>query len=113
MKLIEERIGDIAVVTVNVDRATLAEADEFKSSLSDTIDDGIKKIVVDLSSCEFLDSTFLGVLVSTLKKTVRQNGDLKLIGFQPAVRSMFELTRMYRVFDSFSNIDDAVKSFSN
>lgn len=113
MRIIDERIGDIAVVTVKVERATLQVADEFKTKLAAIIDEGFKKVVVDLSDCEFLDSTFLGVLVSTLKKTVRQNGDLKLIGFQPAVRSMFELTRMYRVFDSFANIEDAVKTFTN
>lgn len=112
MDFIDERIGDIAVVAVQVDRATIKEADDFKSKLSEIIDDGFNKLVIDLSQCEFIDSTFLGVLVSTLKRAVRQKGDLKLIGFQPAVRSMFELTRMYRVFDSFSNVDDAVQSFN-
>jgi len=34
-----------------------------------------------------------------------------LVGFQPAVHSMFELTRMYRVFESFKSADDAVQSF--
>ena len=38
-------------------------------------------------------------------------GDVKLVGFQPAVNSMFELTRMYRVFDSFKSINEAVQSY--
>ena len=71
-----------------------------------------KKIVVDLSSCEFIDSTFLGSLVVSLKKLTGLGGDLRLVGFQPAVHSMFELTRMYRVFESFKSADEAVQSFN-
>ena len=67
--------------------------------------------MVDLSTCEFIDSTFLGSLVVSLKKLTGLGGDLRLVGFQPAVHSMFELTRMYRVFESFKSADDAVQSF--
>jgi len=37
---------------------------------------------------------------------------LRLVGFQPAVHSMFELTRMYRVFESFKSKEEAITSFS-
>ena len=80
--------------------------------LVNDIQRGFKKIVVDLSSCEFIDSTFLGSLVVSLKKLTGLGGDLRLVGFQPAVHSMFELTRMYRVFESFKSIDEAVQSFN-
>ncbi len=79
--------------------------------LLNDIQRGFKKIVVDLSSCEFIDSTFLGSLVVSLKKLTGLGGDLRLVGFQPAVHSMFELTRMYRVFESFKSSDEAVESF--
>jgi anti-anti-sigma factor len=72
---------------------------------------GWRKIIVDLSECEFIDSTFLGALVVSLKKVTGLGGDLRLVGFQPAVHSMFELTRMYRVFESFKTKDEALKSF--
>ena len=62
--------------------------------------------------CEFIDSTFLGALVVSLKKITALSGDLRLVGFQPAVHSMFELTRMYRVFESFKTKDEAIRSFS-
>jgi anti-anti-sigma factor len=68
-------------------------------------------LIVDLSQCEFIDSTFLGALVVTLKKITQQSGDLKLVGFQPAVQSMFELTRMYRIFEAFTNKNEAINSF--
>ena len=67
--------------------------------------------MVDLSTCEFIDSSFLGALVVSLKKVTAMGGDLRLVGFQPAVHSMLELTRMHRVFESFPTKEAAIKSF--
>lgn len=111
--IIEERIGDVIVEIINVERASVKEAEELKAKLIDAIDDGYKKIIIDLSECDFVDSSFLGVLVNSLKKVVKLEGDLKLIGFRPAVRAMFELTRLFRVFESFSNLQEAVKSYTH
>lgn len=112
MGIVEERIGDILVEIVNLERASLNEADEFKSMLQKRINEGYYKIIIDISECEFIDSSFLGVLVGTLKKVAKQGGDLKLVGFKPPVHAMFQLTRMFRVFDTFTELQDAVKSFS-
>jgi anti-anti-sigma factor len=111
MDFTKETYSDIVIENVNLTRATLKEAEEFKQTLAKDIADGWRKIIVDLSECEFIDSTFLGALVVSLKKVTTLGGDLRLIGFQPAVHSMFELTRMYRVFESYPNKEEAVKSF--
>jgi anti-anti-sigma factor len=108
---VKEEVGDIVVEKVNLTRATLKEAEDFKKTLVRDIESGKKRIVVDLADCEFIDSTFLGALVVSLKKITALGGDLKLVGFQPNVRSMFELTRMYRVFESFETKEEAVASF--
>jgi anti-anti-sigma factor len=111
MDFTKEKYGEVLVEVVNLTRATLKEAEEFKLTLSQDIEEGDKKIVVDISQCEFIDSTFLGALVVSLKKINGLGGDLKLVGFQPAVHSMFELTRMYRVFESYKTKEEAVQSF--
>lgn len=111
MDYLQEIHEDVVVQFVDLTRATLKEADEFKYTLSKNIEQGYRKIVVDLSECEFIDSTFLGALVVSLKKVTTMGGDLRLVGFQPAVHSMMELTRMHRVFESFPTKEDAVRSF--
>ncbi len=111
MFFIKEEHNDVIVEIVDLNRATLSEADEFKQRLAENIENGYKKIIVDLTDCEFIDSTFLGALVISLKKVTSLGGDLRLVGFQPAVHSMFELTRMYRVFETFSTKEDAILSF--
>jgi anti-anti-sigma factor len=111
MDFIREVHGDVLVEIVNISRATLKEAEQFKQTLTEDVNEGWRKIVVDLTDCEFIDSTFLGALVVTLKKITTLGGDLRLVGFQPAVHTMFELTRMYRVFEAFEQKEEAINSF--
>jgi anti-anti-sigma factor len=113
MSIIEEVIDDILIEIVNLDRATLLEAEELKKQINEKITKGYVKVIIDLTSVEFIDSTFLGVIVNTLKKVAKAGGDLKLVGFKPNVRAMFELTRLFRVFESYSELQDAIKSFHN
>lgn len=111
MEIVEQRYGNVLVEIVDVDRATLTEAGVLRELLKKGIEEGLKKVVVDISKCEFIDSTFLGVLVNALKRVAKEKGDIKLVGFKPGVRSMFELTRLFRVFDTYATLDEAVKSF--
>lgn len=111
MGIIEEVIDDVIVEIINLDRATLREAEDLKDKVISKINAGFNKIIIDLSAVEFIDSTFLGVIVGTLKKAVKQGGDLKLVGFKPPVRAMFELTRLFRVFETYSELQEAIRSF--
>ena len=80
MESIERKNENYAVVfNVNLIRATLNEATEFKNYLAETIRDSEKDIIVNLSACEHLDSTFLGVLVSGYKRLKSQNRSLVII----------------------------------
>ena len=111
MDYIRSEKKGVILLKVNLVRATLKEADEFKNILKKDIDSGQKKLVIDLSYCEFIDSTFLGTIVISLKKVTAVGGDIKLVGFKPAVRSMFELTRISKVFETFESTDEALSSF--
>jgi len=102
---------DILIVTVNEQRATVDISSKLKEELIKKIDEGHPNILVDLSASDFVDSSFLGALVAGLKKATMKSGDLKIVGLQPPVRAMFELTRLYRIFDIFDGQDEAVSSF--
>lgn len=104
-------VQDVNVVTIKERRATVDFSAELKEDLIHKIEDENKNAIIDLSACEFVDSSFLGTLVAGLKKATMKNGDLKIVGLQAPVRAMFELTRLYRIFDIFESVDDALKSF--
>lgn len=106
-----EKEDDILVVTIIAKRATVEFSGALKEALIKQIEEGARNVVLDLSQTEFIDSSFLGTLVAGLKKATMMNGDLKLVGLRETVKSIFELTRLYRIFDIFDNKDAALKSF--
>ncbi|MBA4406731.1 hypothetical protein C0389_05600 [bacterium] len=107
-----EKISDVAIVHVYLNRATLAKAVLFKDFVSEIVTSGISKIVVDLSICEYIDSTFLGAMVAVLKKTNSMNGDLRLVYNKEMPSLVFVLTRMDKVFKVFPGLDEAIESFT-
>ncbi len=68
----------IAIERVDVLRATFNEAQEINHNLLDDISD-YKKIIVDLTSCDYIDSTFFGAMVSAYRKIKAKGGSIALI----------------------------------
>ncbi len=112
MNFIENKVGDVFILEVNLPRTSIYAANEFKESLNKIIDDGEKKLIVDFSKCDFVDSTFLGVLVIGLKKLTPAGGGLRLVITHPNVKSSLELTRMDKIFKIFGDLDTAINSYS-
>lgn len=75
------------------------EADEFREKLTYLINKGEKNFVLNFSKCTFIDSTGLGVLVSTYKKCKQLNGSFKLQSINQQVMRIFSLTRLDKVFE--------------
>ena len=67
-----------------------------------------KKIVVDLEKVTYIDSSGLATLVEMLKKTKVQGGSLGLAGLSDKVRSLFEITKLDKLFLISGNQDEAV-----
>jgi anti-sigma B factor antagonist len=57
-----------------------------------------KKIVLDLSSVDYIDSSGLGALVSVYMAANRAKVDLELANPKPRVRELFKLTKLADVF---------------
>jgi len=114
MESIERKIENYAVVfNVNLIRATLNEAVEFKDYLAETMQDSDKDIIVNLSACEHLDSTFLGVLVSGYKKLKSQNRSLVII--EPVDQSSIFLTlnSIGKIFPLYTSVKVALEDIEN
>lgn len=107
-----EKYEDVAVVHVFLNRATLAKAVKFKEFVTEVINEGTNKFVIDLSICEYLDSTFLGAMVALLKKVNSMNGDLRLVYNKDMPSLVFVITRMDKVFKIFNQLDEALASFN-
>ncbi len=106
-----EAKGDIMVIYVREERLDAHNSDELKSEMQRLFAEGNKNILVDLKDVRFIDSSGLGALVSGFKNAISHQGNLKLSTLQPQVKSMFELTRLHRVFEIFASSSEALESF--
>lgn len=108
---IEERDG-VVIIDVKEERLDAHNSGEFKTQMLNFFEEGKSNLIVDMAGVRFVDSSGLGALVSGYKNASARNGNLKLCGLQSQVKSMFELTRLHRVFEIFPTADEAVASFS-
>jgi anti-sigma B factor antagonist len=58
----------------------------------------------------FIDSTGLGVLISLMRNLREQNRQLRIVGLNAEVRSIFEITRLFRVFDLADSVEKAIQN---
>ncbi|MDD4180732.1 MAG: STAS domain-containing protein [Victivallaceae bacterium] len=70
-----------------------------------------RNFAVDCTKMEYLDSTGLGAMVFCMKSSNEYGGALRLANLTPKVQMIFEITRAYRVFDIYDNLDAAVAAF--
>jgi anti-sigma B factor antagonist len=110
MELTVEKIGDVAVVQVHGEHLDASVADEFRRDMTPLIE-ADPRMVLDMSRMQFLDSAGLGALLSCLRRLSAEEGDLKLCGLTRPVRSVFEISRMHRIFDIYDTRDEALRAF--
>jgi anti-anti-sigma factor len=106
-----EIIGDVLIENVNLSRATFKEAGLFKERLVLDVLKQNLKIIIDLSRCEYIDSTFLGSLVVILKMVAERGGEIKYVIPKPSALYLFKITGLYGVLNLYRNKSEAVESF--
>jgi anti-sigma B factor antagonist len=112
MNLLIEQKGTVVLLTVQEERLDAHNSGDLKAQMLKLFEEGSNDLVIDLQTVRFIDSSGLGALVSGFKNASSRNGSLKLAGLQLQVKSMFELTRLHRVFEIFTDTDEALGSFS-
>ena len=108
----EKKVGEILVVEVLDQRLDARVALEFKQQMHHLISQGNHSIVIALNRVDFIDSSGLGAIVSSLK-TLGRGGDMAIAGTREAVRCLFKLTRMDKVFRMYNTTEEAVSDFHN
>ena len=101
MEAIERNILEgIAVEKINFVRATMNEAFKIKNNLTeDSLD--YSKIIVDLSCCDYIDSTFLGALIYSFRNITSRKAIMVLVIGETQLSKSFiykEILKMFRVY---------------
>jgi anti-sigma B factor antagonist len=112
MEIDERTVGDVVVLDIK-GRVQLGEGDEMlKDKVNSLLNQGRKKIVLNLADVPYIDSAGLGEVVRTFTTVSRQGGSLKLLNLTKRITDLLAITKLLTVFDTYDSEQEAVQSFS-
>jgi anti-sigma B factor antagonist len=103
--------GHIIVVDLS-GRIILGEGSALlRKTVRDLLEEKRQHIVLNLGDVDYIDSSGIGELVSAYTAVRNRGGDLKLLNLTKKVRDLIQLTKLYTVFEVFTDEPTAVSSF--
>jgi anti-sigma B factor antagonist len=103
--------GQVTVVDLG-GRIVLGDGSALlRKTIRGLLEDQRRWILLNLADVDYIDSSGIGELVSGYSAVKNQGGELKLLHLTKKVRDILQITRLYTVFDVFSDEPTAVGSF--
>src|SRR5436305_747270 len=103
--------GPVVVMQVP-EQLTGGEAHLFMQELAPLLESNRPRIVLECSQVHSVDSAGVETLLRALEEVLKRDGDLKLAALSPEAEVFLELMRVARVFETFPNSEEAVRSFN-
>lgn len=111
MKMTDREINNIVVLEPKGKIMGGPDASLLHDKLYELIESDKKRIVIDLSGVEWMNSTGLGILISSYTTLRNHNGELKLANITDKIHSLLTITKLITVFDAHDSVDEAIASF--
>jgi anti-sigma B factor antagonist len=109
LKIDARAAGEGTAVLALVGEVDVATAAQVRQAALKLISDGTRRLIIDLSGTEYLDSSGLGTLVGLLKRIREAGGEMPIAGAQPRVERVFEITGLTQVFRLYDDVDKALE----
>lgn len=111
MNIKEKVENGIAILILKGDLIGEPETTDLREKIHSLIGDKVKKVVMDLSGVNYVNSSGLGTLIAALTTVRNAGGDLRLARVGEKVQSLFIVTQLVKVFETYESVDRAVSSF--
>jgi anti-sigma B factor antagonist len=111
MKLSDRRENEITILELKGNIMGDQDGTLFYDKLQDLIKQNRKKVLLDLSKVDWINSRGLGILISGLTTMRHHDGELKLAAVAEKVKSLLTLTRLITAFESYDTVEEAIGSF--
>lgn len=109
MELRHKTVGELGVIEIE-GRLDASNATQLKDLVTNWPGKE-RRFVLDLSGMDFIDSTGLGSIVACLKSVTRKGGEIRIAALQAKPRMVFEITRVYKIFEIYDGVEAAIESF--
>jgi anti-sigma B factor antagonist len=103
-------VGPVTVVAPHGD-VDMAVAEAVRARLTQLIDRGRARLVLDLAAVMYIDSSGLGAVVAATKHARAAGGDIKVCALEQDVRSLFEMTHLHKLLAIHATRQDAIAAW--
>ncbi|MBN2103926.1 STAS domain-containing protein [bacterium] len=111
MKIELKEIDDVSIMAVKGKLMGGPETISVHEQVKSLIEQGRKKVVIDLSHVAWMNSSGLGTMMGCLTSLKSAGGDLKLAGVTEKVKSLFMITKLITIFETYDTADEAAAAF--
>ena len=103
--------GKVTVVDLS-GRITLGDGSALlRKTVRGLLEDQRMQILLNLADVDYIDSSGIGELVSGFTAVKSRNGNLKLLHLTKKVRDLLQITKLFTVFDVYTDEGTALRSF--
>lgn len=107
----ERQAGDVTILDLE-GKVTIGEGSvALRSAIRRLLGEGKKKILLNLGSVGYIDSSGIGELVSSFTAVNKEGGSLKLLNLTQKIQDLLAITKLLTVFDTFDDEASALASF--
>ena len=107
----ERQAGDVTILDLE-GKITIGEGSvSLRSAIRRLIEEGKKKILLNLAGVGYVDSSGIGELVSSYTTINREGGQLKLLKLTQKIKDLLTITKLLTVFDVYDDEAQALNSF--
>ena len=111
MQIEQRPSGDVIILDLK-GKLVIGSGDELlKDKINSLVQQGHKKLVLNLADVPYVDSAGLGAIVRSYTTVSRENGSLKLLSLTHRIKDLLAITKLLTVFDTYESEADAVASF--
>ena len=111
MQIEQRPSGDVIILDLK-GKLVIGSGDELlKDKINSLVQQGHKKLVLNLGDVPYVDSAGLGAIVRSYTTVSRENGSLKLLSLTHRIKDLLAITKLLTVFDTYESEADAVASF--
>ncbi|HTM16437.1 MAG TPA: STAS domain-containing protein [Terracidiphilus sp.] len=112
LKMGTRQVNGITIVDLS-GQITLGDASAaLRTEILDQVNNGFKKILVNLAEVTYIDSAGLGELTGSFTSVKNRGGQLKLLNLTKRVHDLMQITKLYTVFDVYDDEKKALASFA-
>jgi anti-sigma B factor antagonist len=111
MKISVRERGGVTILDVQ-GKITLGAGNlALRNAVLDSMNRGVRNILMNLKDVSFIDSSGLGELVSSYQWVANRGGNLKLLNVPRSILDVMRISGLDTAFEFFVDEDQAVASF--